>query len=80
MYYSGTLKKYTGNISSQQIWDVGSEEPWSKLTENFGNFLGKTDRTGFSIHDITFIKYTSAILSFDITEKRIYRLPDAHVS
>jgi hypothetical protein len=61
MYYSGTLKKCVGNISSQQILDVGSEEPWSKLTENFGNFLGKTESIEFSIRLIFLELYTLAL-------------------
>ena len=41
------------------------EEPWSKLNENFGNFLGRSDRIESSIHCIACIKYTNAIFCFD---------------
>jgi hypothetical protein len=68
MYYSsGTLKKYTGNTSSRQIWHVGSEEPWSKLYGNFGNFFGQIDSIKFSIRLISFELYTIGLFQLSKT-------------
>ena len=73
-------EKLNRKISSQRIWDVGSEEPWSRLNKNFGNFRAKLVALDSQFTILHSTNIYSAILSFGETENRIYEPPDGCVS